>query len=190
MISLSNYQRELRDINMPNTRNDRLMTDELKVIQVLQKNAHENIDKIAKKCGFSRQKVWRIIKKLEKEKTIWGYTVIYDDDLTNLKHFTMLVKRTTMPIEKKTITEILDTRLEDLLPDGSIRMENIEFVHGSLDGVFSFWADSLITAKRFCERFNERFNGYVVSYELLETIITVRRANIRNPHIKEHIKYL
>jgi hypothetical protein len=69
-------------------------------------------------------------------------------------------------------------------------MENIEFVHGSVDGVFSFWADSLITAKRFCERFNERFPQYIASYELLETIITIRRASIRNPHIKEHIRYL
>jgi len=175
---------------MPKTRSDRLITDEYKVIGVLQKNAHENIDAIARKCGFSRQKVWRIIKKLEKEKIIWGYTAICDDDLNNLKHFTLLVKRTTAPVEKKTINEILTTRLDDLLPQSNIRIENIEFVHGSVDGIFSFWADSLITAKRFCERFNERFPQYVASYELLETIITVRRASIRNPHIKDHIKYL
>ena len=175
---------------MPKTRTDRLITDEYKVIGVLQKNAHENIDTIAKKCGFSRQKVWRIIKKLEKEKMIWGYTAICDDDLNNLKHFTMLVKRTTTPVDKKIVTEILTTRLDDLLPQSHIRMENIEMVHGSVDGVFSFWADSLITAKRFCERFNERFAGYVASYELLETIVTIRRASIRNPLIKEHVKYL
>ncbi len=175
---------------MPKTRNDRLLTDENKVIGVLQKNAHENIDAIAKKCGFSRQKVWRIIKKLEKEKMIWGYTAVCDDDLNNVKHFTLLVKRTTTPVDKKMTSEILTTRLDDLLPQSQIRMENIEFVHGSVDGVFSFWADSLITAKRFCERFNERFPQYVSSYELLETIITVRRASLRNPHLKEHIKYL
>jgi len=45
--------------------------DELKVIAELQKNAKESINIIAKKCGFSRQKAWRIIKKLEEDKTIW-----------------------------------------------------------------------------------------------------------------------
>jgi DNA-binding Lrp family transcriptional regulator len=158
---------------MPKTRSDRLISDEFKVIGVLQKNAHENIDTIAKKCGFSRQKVWRIIKKLEKEKMIWGYTAICDDDLNNLKHFTILMKRTTAPADKKIVAEILTTRLDDLLPENKIRIENIEFVHGSIDMIFSFWTDSLITAKRFSERLNERFPQYVASYELLETIITV-----------------
>ncbi len=45
--------------------------DELKVIVELQKNSNENIGAIAKKCGFSRQKAWRIIKELEENKTIW-----------------------------------------------------------------------------------------------------------------------
>jgi len=177
-------------MHMPKSSNEQLITDEHKIIAVLQKNAHENIDGIAKKCGFSRQKVWRIIKKLEKEKIIWGYTAICDDETYHLKHFTLLVKRTPTPIEKKTINEILTTRLDDLLPDSYIRIENIEFVHGSFDGIFSFWTDSLVTAKRFCERFNEHFAGYVAGFELLETIITVRRQSVRNPHIKEQIKYL
>lgn len=175
---------------MAKSSSEKIITDEHKVIDVLEKNAHENIDYIAKKCGFSRQKVWRIIKKLEKEKIIWGYTAICDDETYGLKHYTLLAKRTPTPIEKKTITEILTTRLEDLLPDARIRFENIEFVHGSYDGIFSFWADSLVTAKRFCERFNERFIGYVSSFELLETIITVRRESVRNPKLREQIKYL
>jgi DNA-binding Lrp family transcriptional regulator len=175
---------------MPKPRNERLIADECKVIEVLQKNANDNIDYIAKKCGFSRQKVWRIIKKLEKEKIIWGYTAICDDETYGLKHFTLLVKRTPIPVDRKMIIEILTTRLEEILPDANIRMENIEFVHGSYDGIFSFWTYSLVNAKRFCERFNERFAGYISSYELLETIITVRRESIRNPRIKEQIKYL
>lgn len=175
---------------MPRTRHERLITDEGKVLGILQKNAHENIDTIAKKCGFSRQKVWRIIKKLEKDKIIWGYTTICDDETFDQKHFILLVKRSPLPIDKKTINEILTTRLEEILPDAHIRMENIEFIHGSYDGLFSFWTDSLVTAKRFCERFNERFPQYVASYELSETIITVRRASVRNPRLKEQIKYL
>jgi len=45
--------------------------DEIKVIAELQKNSNENIGTIAKKCGFSRQKAWRIIKRLEKSQHAW-----------------------------------------------------------------------------------------------------------------------
>ncbi|HVQ00609.1 MAG TPA: Lrp/AsnC family transcriptional regulator [Candidatus Thermoplasmatota archaeon] len=175
---------------MPRTRNERLISDEGKVLGVLQKNAHESIDAVAKKCGFSRQKVWRIIKKLEKDKIIWGYTTICDDETMDQKHYIVLVKRSPVPLDKKTINEILSTRLEDLVTDLHVRIENIEFIHGSYDVVFSFWTDNLISAKRFCEQFNEHYLGYIASYELSETIFTVRRASVRNPHIKEQIKFL
>ena len=54
--------------------------DERKVIAALQSNAKESIDVIAKQCGFSRQKVWRIIKRLEKNRTIWGYHAVVDSE--------------------------------------------------------------------------------------------------------------
>jgi DNA-binding Lrp family transcriptional regulator len=175
---------------MPKNSNEQLVLDEQKILTILQKNAHETIDGIAKKCGFSRQKVWRIVKKLEKEKIIWGYTAVCDNELYGLKHFVMLGKRTPVPFEKKTINEILTTKLDDILPGSSIRIENIEFVHGVYDGIFTFWADNLITAKRFCERFSQRFSQYIANYELFETIITIRRQSIQNPRLKEQIKYL
>ena len=56
---------------MPKSSKDQIDADEKKIIKELQKNSKESIDKIAKKCGFSRQKVWRVIKRLEKNKTIW-----------------------------------------------------------------------------------------------------------------------
>jgi DNA-binding Lrp family transcriptional regulator len=169
---------------------DQLIKDEQKILTVLQSNAKDNIDAVAKKCGFSRQKVWRIIKKLEKDKTIWGYAAITDHENYNLKHFTMLMKRTTMPVNPKIVNEILNTRLDDLLPGSIIKIENIEYVHGAFDGIFSFYAKDIITAKKFCERFNARFSQYVASLELLENIIDIRKQTIRNPKIKEQIKYL
>ena len=56
------------------TKSSRKQTDndEKEVIRELQKNSKESIDNIAKNCGFSRQKVWRAIKRLEKNNTICG----------------------------------------------------------------------------------------------------------------------
>jgi len=47
--------------------------DERKVLAELQRNSRESADDIAKKCGFSRQKSWRIVNRLEENQTIWGY---------------------------------------------------------------------------------------------------------------------
>ena len=42
---------------MPKSSKEQIDFDEKKVIKELQKNSKESIDKIAKKCGFSRKQV-------------------------------------------------------------------------------------------------------------------------------------
>jgi DNA-binding Lrp family transcriptional regulator len=175
---------------MPKSSETRVRQDEEKILEILQTDAKTSIDDIAKKCGFSRQKVWRIIKKLEEDKTIWGYSAICEQEPYNLKHFIMMMKRNTNPLDSKVLQEILTTLLDDLLPDLNIKMENIEYVHGSYDGLFSFYAPDLITAKKFSDRFKERFNQYVASVELLEGIFFIRNQGIRNPNLKKIINYL
>ena len=175
---------------MPKSSQTRLIEDEKKILDILQVNAKASIDDIAKKCGFSRQKVWRIIKKLEEEKTIWGYTAVCEQERYNLKHFIMMMKRSTTPIDQKIMHEMLSTRLDDLVPGLDIVMENIEYVHGSCDGIFSFYAPDLIAAKRFSDRFKEHFNEYVAEVELLEGIFFVRNQRLTNPNLKKLINYL
>jgi DNA-binding Lrp family transcriptional regulator len=175
---------------MPKSSAQQLIKDEEKIIDVLKTNANESIDVIAKKCGFSRQKVWRIIKKHEKQKTIWGYTAICDDETYNLKHFTMLMRRTTIPFDQKIIQEVLTTRLDDLLPGSVIKIESIEYVHGCYDGIFTFLAEDLITAKKFCDRFQSRFHNFSATVELLEGIFFIRKQMLRNPELKNQIKFL
>jgi DNA-binding Lrp family transcriptional regulator len=175
---------------MPKSNLSRLIEDEEKILKILEVNAQASIDDIAKRCGFSRQKVWRIIKKLEEDKTIWGYTAICEQERYNLKHFIMMMKRNTNPIDQKIMQEVLTTRLDDILPDLAIQIETIEYVHGSFDGIFSFYASDLITAKKFCDRFKERFNQYVASVDLLEGIFFIRNQRIPNPNLKKLIHYL
>jgi DNA-binding Lrp family transcriptional regulator len=73
--------------------------DEIKVLDNLQQHTKANIDKIAKECNFPRQKVWRIVKKLEAKKIVWGYTAIADAEEKNLKYFVLLLKKSTVPLD-------------------------------------------------------------------------------------------
>ena len=70
---------------MPKTSKEQITDDEKKILWELQKNSKENVEKIAKKCGFSRQKIWRVIRRLEKNKTIWGYHAVVDDNKVGLQ---------------------------------------------------------------------------------------------------------
>ena len=92
----------------------KIYEDELKVIAELQKNAKESIDIIAKNCGYSRQKVWRIINRLEENKTIWGYTAVVNEERQGLKNYIILIKRTTLPIDEKLFDKIITRQLEKL----------------------------------------------------------------------------
>ena len=97
---------------MVKTSKEQIQRDEQKVIQELEKNAHESIEEIAKRCGFSRQKVWRIIKRLEQNKTIWGYNAVVDDEKLGLKQFLVLIKRKNRPVSSKQLETITSRKLK------------------------------------------------------------------------------
>jgi DNA-binding Lrp family transcriptional regulator len=164
--------------------------DEQKVLNILQSNGKDSIDSISKKCRFSRQKVWRIIKKFEKEKTIWGYSAIINDESIGMKHFILLFKRTTQPANKKMVDEIAFKKMDDIFSDLAIRIENIHYVHGCYDGVISFWAENLVTAKKFINQFSVHMEGLIENTELLETIFPIRKQTIKNPQMKNLAEFL
>ena len=97
----------LGEKSMPKTSKEQITNDEKKILRELQKNSKESIDKLVKKCGFSRQKVWRIIKRLENNKTIWGYHAVVDDNKIGLQQYFILIKRTNKPFSK----EYIDLRI-------------------------------------------------------------------------------
>ena len=106
---------------MPKSSREQIDADEKKVLHELQKNSKESIDNIAKKCGFSRQKVWRVIKRLENNKTIWGYHAVVDDNKIGLQRYFILIKRTAKAFSKEHIDSIIKrviqtaTSLNDML---------------------------------------------------------------------------
>ena len=51
-----------------------------KILDELLIDARQGIQKIAEKCKTYRQRVWREIKRMEKNKTIWGYTAVVDEE--------------------------------------------------------------------------------------------------------------
>ena len=172
---------------MPKVSKEQVLQDERKVINFLRTHAKDSIDTIAKRCKFSPQKVSRIITKLEREKRIWGYSAVVEDEYFELRHYYFIFKRTRALLPQKVVDEVLFTRLDDLVPGSLIYIENIEYVNGPCDAVVSFWARDVTAAKRFVEQMNLHFHPYITDCNLLESVYSIRRQGQRNPNIHRNL---
>ncbi|DAC72125.1 MAG TPA: Lrp/AsnC family transcriptional regulator [Thermoplasmata archaeon] len=167
---------------MSKTSKKQIELDEKKVINQLQKNCMENLDIFAKNCGFSRQKVWRIIKNLERDKIVWGYTAIIDNDLLKRKHYLLLMKRNAQKINQKIIDILISRDFEDVVSKLGVTIETSSYIHGEYDWMTTFLASDIVTAKKFCELVKTNYPDTFQKIELLETLFDIKRQNVFNPN--------
>jgi DNA-binding Lrp family transcriptional regulator len=175
---------------MPKISRKQQIEDERKILAELQKNSNENIDKIAKHCGLSKQKVSRTIKQLEKNHFIWGYTAIVDEEKKDVLHFIMLIKKTVKQLDKKIKDRIDSIKIEDFTSTLGITIESSCLVHGTYDWVISFTAPDIIIAKKFCDSFYLGFPEIIEHIDLLQTLVFVRKHHIFNPDRKKLSDFL
>jgi len=173
---------------MVKTSKTQVEQDEINVLDALEQHSKESIDEIAKSCGFSRQKVSRIIKNLEKNNVIWGYPPITEDGTSNLKQFILLVKRKTIPFDDDYKKELIFDKLDSYSPN--VKVENISITHGEYDGFVTFYAKDILCAKKLVGEIFTRIGKYFERYVLLETLFPIRKQGLKNPNMKELVEYL
>lgn len=159
--------------------------DERKVLNELLKQANKSINEIAKKCKFSRQKVWRIIKKLESKKIIWGYVSVIDEEKIDKKEFIVLIRRSNLPLNRNMVDKIVKRKLDQEAQKLGIEIMTSMYANGVYDWVIYFCANNIKDAKRFSESLNKIFEGYISEIQLLEKMFTAKKYGIENPDIKK-----
>jgi len=176
---------------MPKSSIKQIELDEKKILDELLKNANKSINDIAKTCKFSRQKVWRVIKNLEKNKTIWGYTVVLDHQKLAKERFVMLIKRSTKPLSEKFLDQIISRDIENIAKKRGINMINSVYVNGAYDWLISFTANNIKEAKNFVELLNRSYPEIISGIDLLNYMFPVEYDGIINPEaekLKEFFK--
>jgi DNA-binding Lrp family transcriptional regulator len=165
---------------------------EEKILNELQKNCRLNLDEIGKKCGCSRYKVARVMKKFEENKTILGYSAIINPKKMNLKHYILLIKRTSIPVEEDYLKKLPISDLTDLFPGTKInvKFENTCYIHGKYDWMTTFITDDISNAKEFCRQILKDFHKYVDNVELVETVLPIRMCGFRIPQNKQILDIL
>ena len=168
---------------MPKKSNKEVKEDEKKILQELSRDSTQNPNSIAEKLGFSRQKVWRIIKDLEESHTIWGYTTIIDQGKQGLKSYILLIKRTTQPIDNQLAEKIISREIEEQMKKIGSRMLNSIYTNGLYDWIIIFTSENTKQAKKTSELFKVRYSKYLKEVILLDELFPCKVQNILNPNM-------
>ena len=169
---------------MPKSSKKQIEDDEKKIIAQLQKNPRRNINEIANNCGFSRQKVWRVVNKLEEDKTIWGYNVVIDDEKMDMNQYVLLIKSSPKPI-KKIVEDISDLSLDDSAKDIGIEIQSGGMVNGKYEWILVFVAKDIKQATKFKDVFLSKYSSIVSEVDLLEYIFPIKKYGVANPEVKK-----
>jgi DNA-binding Lrp family transcriptional regulator len=159
--------------------------DEMKILEALQRYPKENIQTIAKHCGFSKQKVYKAIKQMEKNHTIWGYATVADEQKQGLQKYVLLIKRSTKKIDNKTIDELISYQKNKKITGLEITVENSYYVHGEYDWILIFTAKDIKQAKKFSDILLSEYPGMFSNVNLIQILMTLQSQHVLNP---DHIK--
>jgi DNA-binding Lrp family transcriptional regulator len=166
---------------MTKSSREQIEQDEKKLLSELVKNSKQNIETIAKHCGFSRQKTWRFIKQLEAKNLIWGYTAIFNEEQIGLNHFMLMIKRATKKLEKVTVDTIVSRKIEDIAKGLGITIESSFYTHGEYDWIMTFTAEDIKQAKKFSDSIVVLHSGVIEKTTIMQTLMFIKKQYILNP---------
>jgi DNA-binding Lrp family transcriptional regulator len=157
------------------------LEDEEKILSELQRNSKSSVETIAKRCGLSRQKVFRIIKNLEQNHTIWGYGAIINHQMQRRQKFELLIKRSSQKLQQTTVDAITVSQLEPMYEAMGIFIESSYYLHGEYDWALIFTAQDIRHATKFKSFLLEHFPGIITQTTLMQILFTQREHFIFNP---------
>lgn len=162
-----------------------LQDDRRKILNELRKNARESLNTLAEKLNFSRQKVWRTIAELEKEKKIWGYTAVVDDSAFDYKQYIVLIKRSSKPASEIVMKKISSREVKNRLAESDIIVLGSYYVHGAYDWVITVNARNINQIKNAVEFFYNQLQDLISDVKILEVLFPLEKSGIENPNSEE-----
>ena len=186
----NNVPLKYRSDTMPRKNKEQINQDDIKILTELQKYSSNSVGIIAEQTGFSKQKVWKSIKKLEERKLIWGSTTIAHEKTLGLQKFLLLIKRSMKKINEDIVDTISFSRLDEDYFDMGITIESSYYLHGEYDWVIIFTATDLKHAKKFSNILPSKYPGIITEVTLMQILYTQRSHYILNPETEELRQFL
>ena len=172
---------------MAKSSNKQIEDDKTQILKELIENPRQSSHKIGEKLGFSRQKVWKIIKELEKDKFIWGYTTIVDERKNNRNIYFALVKVKApfFGAIDKLIIRVKEKRIGKI----GINLIGAYYLNGIYDGILIFNAKDTADAKIFSSFLHQEYGEFVERIDIIESVFPLFKSGIINPEIEKMKKF-
>ena len=174
---------------MPKRSKEKVEIDVQKIVKLIQNNARISFNELAEQSGFSRQKIWRIIKNLEKNKTIWGYTTILDLEKLGLKQFFIMLKRKGGTKVDKQIESVINRKIKKQLEKIGVFIESSFYTHGDYDWISIATAESIKEIKKYLDYIHNDFSDILSDVKIIEVLFPLEKNNIENPNKQELLEF-
>jgi DNA-binding Lrp family transcriptional regulator len=172
---------------MPKRSKDDVEADIKEIVRIFQNNARVSFNDLANKTGFSRQKIWRIIKGLEKDKTIWGYTTVFDTKKLGMKQYFIMLKRKHGAIIENQIENLINRNVKKQLEKMGVYIESSFYTNGEYDWISIASAEDIVHMKKYAEFIIKHFGSILSDVKIVEILFPLEKNNIENPK-KEEIR--
>ena len=125
-----------------------------------------------------------MIKRLENNKTIWGYNAIVDNEKLNVKRYIMLIKRSVGSLDD-TIDKIIELTMHKKGEEIGVTVECSSYLHGLYDWMLIFTAKDIMNVKKFSETLAKEYGQVISEVQIMEDIFPVKRCGIVNPNVNK-----
>ncbi len=152
------------------------------LINELLKNPKQTFSEIAEKFDTYRQKIWRKVKELEKNRTIWGYTAVIDEEKMGWKSFIILMKME--PISKEQVDLLMERVVSHKAEKCSARVVDSFYMNGTYDWIIVFAAKDWATARKYYDTIRREYKEFLREKpELIDIMFSLTRYGKINPNI-------
>lgn len=166
---------------------EKIKQDKNKLIKELTKNARQSTNELSDKLDFSRQKIWRMIKEIEENGDIWGYSAVVENYGENQNIYFALIKQNIPYLSN--IDEVIKNVKADNSEKIGIKLIGLFYTNGPYDGICMFAAKDIRDAKKYLGYITKQYKDYIIQIELIESVFPLIKCGIINPNIDELKKY-
>lgn len=171
---------------MAKTSRKKLKEDRNKILRSLVKDSNQNLDVLASTNNCSRQKIWRIIKELEKT-VIWGYTVVFSKEAIEMNSYILTIKfnneLSNSPHRMEKIQQTISRELEKNVKD--VHLDSFFYVHGPYDFILRITAKNIRKAVKVKKFIFDGIGEIIKDITISEVLFPLVEGSIKNPQIEK-----
>jgi len=178
---------------MPRVSKEQSKHDLEKVTRLLVQNPNLDVESLAQQSHLSTQQVYKILRKLEENGTIFGTPRLIDLAKVERKRFIIFAKRSGALADDRTVKCALYSKeFLSLLAKERIRIipEDDYTCSGEYDMVTVISAESTLQANKYVDFLRSISHDYFSKFSIVEVMFTTKKNSIMGPDVERFTEYV